>query len=166
MGNGILFTPTRNQGRLLGQENLGQRGQKEQGEEKAQGVLQAEQDGLAHGLVFLLGKEGIHGGRFLGDVPGVVGRAVSSFLIILIRLYKHSISLVFPSSCRFHPSCSEYAIVALERHGLLKGLSLSAWRLARCGPWSAGGYDPVPEHGKEPGNAPASGFNEQQGTSN
>ena len=188
MGNGILFAPARNQGRLLGQENPGQRGPKEQSQEKAQGVLQAEQDGLANGLVSFPGKKRGHPGGFLGDVPGAFGRIVSSFLIILIRLYKHGVSPFFPSSCRFYPSCSEYAIVALERHGLFRGLALSAWRIIRCGPWSRGGYDPVPEINQEPelvpgswfvvpgflratsneerGTTTARGFNEQQATKN
>jgi putative membrane protein insertion efficiency factor len=78
-------------------------------------------------------------------VPRATGRAVSALLIALIRLYKIFISPIIPSSCRFHPSCSDYAIAALEKHGLLKGFALSAWRILRCGPWSHGGYDPVPE---------------------
>jgi hypothetical protein len=47
-------------------------------------------------------------------------------------------------SCRFHPSCSEYAVEALERHGAFKGLWLAVRRVGRCHPWHPGGYDPVP----------------------
>ena len=46
-------------------------------------------------------------------------------------------------SCKYHPSCSEYAIQALRRHGLVRGSALAAWRLLRCNPWSHGGFDPV-----------------------
>lgn len=49
-----------------------------------------------------------------------------------------------PGTCRFHPSCSEFAFQALEKHGILKGGRLAAGRLARCRPFSPGGYDPVP----------------------
>jgi putative membrane protein insertion efficiency factor len=61
-----------------------------------------------------------------------------------IRLYQRSISQLLPRACRFTPSCSEYAAQALQRYGTLRGLRLAAGRLLRCGPWHAGGYDPVP----------------------
>ncbi len=66
-------------------------------------------------------------------------------LILLIRGYQLVISPLLPPSCRFIPSCSEYAKLALETHGLVKGIMLSAWRLLRCQPFCAGGLDPVPE---------------------
>ncbi|TVR00298.1 MAG: membrane protein insertion efficiency factor YidD [Desulfovibrionales bacterium] len=66
-------------------------------------------------------------------------------LILLIRGYQLLISPLFPPSCRFIPSCSEYAKQALEVHGLVKGSGLSAWRLLRCHPFCSGGLDPVPE---------------------
>ena len=64
--------------------------------------------------------------------------------ILPIRGYQLFISPVLPPSCRFTPTCSAYAIEALMTHGLLKGGGLTVWRLLRCNPWSAGGYDPVP----------------------
>jgi uncharacterized protein len=66
-------------------------------------------------------------------------------LILLIRGYQLLVSPLLPPSCRFIPSCSEYAKHALETHGLVKGTMLSVWRLLRCQPFCAGGLDPVPE---------------------
>jgi len=65
-------------------------------------------------------------------------------LIATIRLYRYAISPYLGASCRFHPSCSAYAIDALERHGPIKGLRLALSRLGRCHPWHDGGFDPVP----------------------
>ena len=65
-------------------------------------------------------------------------------LIALIRFYRYAISPLLGSSCRFHPSCSEFAIEALERHGLLTGTGLALRRVLRCHPWHPGGFDPVP----------------------
>ena len=61
-----------------------------------------------------------------------------------IRFYQRHISSHLPASCRFYPTCSAYAITAIEYHGLFKGGLLAVWRLLRCNPLSSGGYDPVP----------------------
>ncbi|MGB9878178.1 MAG: membrane protein insertion efficiency factor YidD [bacterium] len=66
-----------------------------------------------------------------------------NFIILLIRFYQF-ISAPLPPSCRFVPSCSQYAIEAIDKHGVLKGLFLSLRRILRCHPFSPGGYDPVP----------------------
>jgi len=71
-------------------------------------------------------------------------RTLSHGVIALIRGYSLFVSPVFPRSCRFHPTCSRYAVEAIERHGLLKGLFLATKRVLRCNPLSKGGYDPVP----------------------
>lgn len=55
------------------------------------------------------------------------------------------ISPYFPTSCRYYPTCSQYAIDSLRIHGFFKGTALAAWRILRCNPWSDGGEDPVPE---------------------
>ena len=62
----------------------------------------------------------------------------------LIRLYQKFISPALPPSCRFSPSCSQYALEAVSKHGALKGTWLAVRRLVRCHPFNPGGYDPVP----------------------
>lgn len=64
--------------------------------------------------------------------------------LIAIRCYRMAISPFLGRSCRYHPSCSEYALEALTRHGLLRGMALSVRRVGRCHPWHPGGFDPVP----------------------
>lgn len=66
-------------------------------------------------------------------------------LIALVRAYQLMISPYFPTSCRYYPTCSQYAIDALRTHGFFKGTGLAAWRVLRCHPWAEGGEDPVPE---------------------
>ena len=65
----------------------------------------------------------------------------------MITLYRKYISPIKPACCRFTPSCSAYAIEALEKRGLIMGLLLTIWRILRCNPFCRGGYDPVPERG-------------------
>ncbi|MDP8228424.1 MAG: membrane protein insertion efficiency factor YidD [Candidatus Electryoneaceae bacterium] len=65
-------------------------------------------------------------------------------VILLIRGYQRFISPLLGQRCRFHPTCSNYAISALQRYSFLRGTYLAVWRLLRCGPWSDGGHDPVP----------------------
>ena len=64
--------------------------------------------------------------------------------IAIIRFYQKQISPMLPPSCRFQPTCSQYAIEAIQKHGALKGGALALWRILRCNPFSKGGYDPVP----------------------
>lgn len=74
----------------------------------------------------------------------MIGKFVARGCVGMIRAYQVVISPVLPASCRFHPSCSEYAIQAVEKHGPLRGLWLAAKRIGRCQPLCKGGYDPVP----------------------
>jgi uncharacterized protein len=64
--------------------------------------------------------------------------------IVPVRAYQWFISPLLPASCRYEPTCSAYAIEALEQHGLLRGAFLTVRRLLRCHPWGGSGYDPVP----------------------
>ena len=66
-------------------------------------------------------------------------------LMALVRFYRKNISPLSPPKCRFSPTCSAYALEALEVHGAFKGSCLALWRLLRCNPFSKGGYDPVPK---------------------
>lgn len=64
--------------------------------------------------------------------------------VAAIRLYQRLLRPVLPPSCRFAPSCSEYAVQALQTHGTAHGTLLAVRRVLRCHPWNAGGYDPIP----------------------
>ncbi|MCL2677546.1 MAG: membrane protein insertion efficiency factor YidD [Clostridiales bacterium] len=68
---------------------------------------------------------------------------LKKFLILLIKFYQKAISPLFGANCRYSPTCSQYAIEALERYGPFKGGLLSVKRVLRCHPWHEGGYDPV-----------------------
>ena len=67
--------------------------------------------------------------------------AFRGILVAPIRLYQRTISPALPSRCKYHPSCSEYAVQAVRRYGLVRGVVLASWRLLRCNPWSHGGVD-------------------------
>jgi uncharacterized protein len=68
---------------------------------------------------------------------------VAFLLILVVRAYQKVLSPLLPSSCKYHPSCSQYAIDALREFGVLRGAVLAVWRVLRCNPMSYGGYDPV-----------------------
>jgi putative membrane protein insertion efficiency factor len=69
---------------------------------------------------------------------------VKHVLVFLVRAYQVALGPLLPASCRYYPSCSMYAIEALEKHGAVRGSWLSARRILRCHPFRPGGYDPVP----------------------
>lgn len=72
-------------------------------------------------------------------------KLIKKFFIFLLNFYQKKISPLKKPCCRFTPTCSTYAIEAIEKHGALKGLYLSIKRILRCHPFCKGGYDPVPE---------------------
>lgn len=65
---------------------------------------------------------------------------------VFLKLYKQLVSPWLPASCRYVPTCSEYAAEAVARHGIVRGGLLACWRLVRCNPFVRGGYDPVPNN--------------------
>lgn len=77
-------------------------------------------------------------------MPGTISRVLARPLIWLVNLYRIAISPWLGGNCRFQPTCSEYAIEALQTHGVLRGSWLAARRIVRCNPWGGSGYDPVP----------------------
>lgn len=73
-----------------------------------------------------------------------IKKIFSWFFILLIRFYQTAISPHTPAACRFTPTCSQYALEAIKKHGPFKGLWLAIRRILRCHPWGGSGYDPVP----------------------
>ena len=82
--------------------------------------------------------------RRLGPVLRFAVRLPARLVLGLLRLYQHYVSPMRPATCKYYPSCSQYAVIAIGRHGLLRGSALAGWRLLRCNPWSRGGVDDVP----------------------
>jgi hypothetical protein len=70
-------------------------------------------------------------------------RVLRAVVTTPIVVYQKLISPAIPKRCKYEPSCSRYAVEAIRRYGILRGLVLAGWRLLRCNPWSYGGYDPV-----------------------
>ncbi|MCV7029373.1 membrane protein insertion efficiency factor YidD [Mycobacterium sherrisii] len=73
------------------------------------------------------------------------GATIVRGLVFAIQLYRHMVSPLRPPTCRFMPTCSQYAVEALTEYGLFRGSWLAVIRLAKCGPWHRGGWDPIPE---------------------
>lgn len=72
-----------------------------------------------------------------------LSKILAKFLVLGIRIYQNTLRFALPQSCRFYPSCSDYSIQALKKHGFLKGGWLGFKRILRCNPFNPGGYDPV-----------------------
>ena len=81
--------------------------------------------------------------------------ALRKLFVLPIRAYQVLLSPALGNTCKYYPSCSEYAAQAIQRFGILRGLVLAVWRLLRCNPWSHGGYDPVEEQRLFKSRAPA-----------
>ena len=80
------------------------------------------------------------------NVPGVlrfVCHIPRNVLILIVKLYQVTLSPLVGKSCRYLPTCSNYCIEALQRHGAIRGTLMGTWRIMRCHPWAKGGYDPV-----------------------
>lgn len=75
----------------------------------------------------------------------ITWRKIAVFpFVLLIKIYKYSISPMIPRSCRYSPTCSQYGIEAFQKHGVFKGFWLTLKRVLSCNPWGGSGYDPVP----------------------
>ena len=66
-----------------------------------------------------------------------------ALFVLPIRLYQRVVSPFVPARCKYHPSCSHYAVDAIRTYGVARGVVLAGWRILRCNPWSLGGFDPV-----------------------
>ncbi len=78
------------------------------------------------------------------QIYNIVIKTITFPFIIIIKMYQLLISPLFPSSCRYTPTCSHYTVEALKKHGLFKGGWLGIKRISKCHPWGGNGYDPVP----------------------
>jgi len=76
----------------------------------------------------------------------IIVRMPAMFAVLMIRAYQQTFARLMQPRCRFVPSCSEYTAEAIDANGLIRGVAAGAWRLLRCGPWTAGGFDPVHVH--------------------
>ena len=79
----------------------------------------------------------------MSSSPKPATRILRALVTAPIIVYQRLISPAIPRRCKYEPTCSRYAVEAIRRQGVLRGLVLAAWRLLRCNPWSHGGYDPV-----------------------
>ncbi|MCD6346449.1 MAG: membrane protein insertion efficiency factor YidD [Bacteroidales bacterium] len=82
--------------------------------------------------------------KYLRIIISLPFKLLNGILMLLVFLYQKLISPLFPSSCRYTPTCSSYCLEALKKHGPFKGLFLCIKRVASCNPWGGSGYDPVP----------------------
>ena len=82
--------------------------------------------------------------KVLKKLINIISWILVAALCLPILFYQKFITPYTPPSCRFTPTCSEYAKQALKKHGPIKGLALAIWRILRCNPWGGSGYDPVP----------------------
>ncbi len=78
-----------------------------------------------------------------------LGRLLAWPMLLLVQIYRHTVSPLLGANCRYQPTCSAYAIEALRLHGAFRGTALAARRIARCHPWGDSGYDPVPPAGAD-----------------
>ncbi|KTR41057.1 MULTISPECIES: membrane protein insertion efficiency factor YidD [Curtobacterium] len=81
----------------------------------------------------------------LNRLAWVVALLPRNVCVVVLRAYRAVISPLYGNVCRYHPSCSRYALEAIQQYGVLRGSAMGAWRIARCNPWAAGGIDDVRE---------------------
>ena len=142
MGNDILPSGNRNEARVPGPSARWEGRGPEQGPAPATGGAPA----TPFAPWALHGHSKARAGRsgLAGAPLGALRSLVSAALVGLIRFYQQALSPLFPHTCRYWPTCSEYSIQAIRKHGPLKGLALAAWREGVAAENPPGGYDPVP----------------------
>lgn len=87
----------------------------------------------------------LHRDPLLKDLPVTLGNLARFPLLFLIRIYQKTISPSLPdNTCRFYPTCSHYGYTSIYQYGVIRGGWMAFWRILRCNPFNAGGYDPVP----------------------
>ncbi len=134
---------------IRGIKEVENKGEKEQGEAEAERAGAAASGPLSTWQICLDGLPGYTQGRVAGsskrsgNLYKNAGEILKSFLISVIKIYQRAISPLFPHTCRFYPTCSNYSIEAIQKHGVFKGGLMSLWRILRCNPFNPGGYDPV-----------------------
>ncbi|WIB79322.1 membrane protein insertion efficiency factor YidD [Curtobacterium sp. MCPF17_002] len=84
-------------------------------------------------------------GRALTRLAWGIALLPRNACVVVLRAYRAVISPLYGNVCRYHPSCSRYALEAIQQYGVVRGSSMGAWRIARCNPWAAGGIDDVRE---------------------
>lgn len=87
----------------------------------------------------------------------VLDTGLRGAITLPIKLYQKTVSPLTGGRCKYHPTCSEYAVQAITKFGILRGLVLAGWRLLRCNPWSRGGFDPVEDQRLFGSRTPAAG---------
>ena len=87
-------------------------------------------------------------------------RSFAKLVVLLLRAYKWAVSPIFPPACRYVPTCSEYAMEAVEGYGAVRGGMMGLWRLVCCHPFAHGGYDPVVKGSENPGALPKTECNQ------
>ena len=93
----------------------------------------------------------------MDGVSTALARALRHLVTAPIWLYQRLVSPFLGPRCRYYPSCSDYAVQAIQRFGILRGVVLAGWRLLRCNPWSRGGFDPVEDQRLFKSRAPVPG---------
>ncbi|MBF4601928.1 membrane protein insertion efficiency factor YidD [Frigoribacterium sp. VKM Ac-1396] len=87
-----------------------------------------------------------------------VGLLPRNACVLVLRVYRAVVSPLYGDVCRYYPSCSRYALEAIQLHGVVRGVAMGSWRIARCHPWAAGGVDDVPEPRTQKYHVTKSGF--------
>ncbi len=144
---GLLGSSRRKGFRIRSLKKAKNEGEEKQGEAEIKGTGEAARRQIPAWQIYLDGLSGYPQSQVAGNdsgYPKIPERFGLKFLVIsLIKFYQKAISPMFPHTCRFYPTCSNYSIEAISKYGVIKGGLMSLWRVLRCNPFNPGGYDPV-----------------------